>query len=178
METIQLAQSNPLPRSCNAQYLAHHQSSQLQSLPQPLHRNALHFSLSRYLWQNQSQWLFPQSYSLCPLPKFIGCHWNPLGGADSPDIKPLLPQTFNPSLNPLWHDPRLQYIFAEAVSQLVIQEHPNHIYYLVTVQPKNYDKLKLLHPKCWTTIMSNELVWLDSGVGYIMKSGTETFLNP
>ena len=60
--------------------------------------------------------------------------------------------------------------------QLVIQEHLNHNYHQVTGQHKNYNKLKLRHPKLWITSMSNELRQLDLVLGDIIKSGTETII--
>ena len=39
---------------------------------------------------------------------------------------------------------------------------------------KNYDNLKLRHPKSCTINISNELGGLASGVGHIFKSVTET----
>ena len=41
---------------------------------------------------------------------------------------------------------------------------------------QNYDKIKLQYPKRWTISMYNELGILASGVRYIIKSDTETFI--
>ena len=56
----------------------------------------------------------------------------------------------------------------------MIQEQLNHLYHSVTGKRETYYKLKLLHPKLWIAIISNELGRLASGVGDMIKSGTDT----
>ena len=96
------------------------------------------------------------------------------GETNIPSIKAMPPQPVRPSLDIWIHEPRLRQIHAEAVFQLVIQEHLNHLYHPVTGQCETYGKLKLRHPKFWITSMSHELGRLASGVGDIMTSGTDT----
>ena len=93
---------------------------------------------------------------------------------DIPDRKSSLPRTVCPSLEPWRHDLHLRHTCTATLSQQVIQENLNHIYHPFTGQRGNYDKLKLRYTKRWTNSMSNELGRLASGVGYRMKSVTET----
>ena len=103
MGKLQPEQFNPLQRSRNTQSLAHHQSSWLPTLPQPLNRQSL--------CQSKSQWMFPQSDQLCPwfqsnirkclqlapifpLSRFIGLSLNPQEGKLSLPEKPCIHNLF------------------------------------------------------------------------------------
>ena len=96
------------------------------------------------------------------------------GGKTIHSRKSMPPRPVRPILNTWRHNPWLRHTFAEAVSQLLIQEHLNNLYYPVTCQCETYDKLKLRYPKRWITRMSNEIWHLASGVGDRMTSGTDT----
>ena len=103
--------------------------------------------------------------------------WVPLEypwGSAIPAWKSSLPWPVRPIMNPWWHDPNLRHIRSESVAQLVIQEHLNHIYHLVTSQRENYDKINLWYPNRWTNSISNEIGRLSSGVLYQIKYVTET----
>ena len=83
------------------------------------------------------------------------------------------PRPVLPSLNTWRHEPQLRHTRAADVSQLVIQDHPNHIYHSVTGQREAYDNLNLQHAKHCITSVSNELGCLDSVVGDRMASGKD-----
>ena len=99
--------------------------------------------------------------------KFL--EWKTIPNRKSTSLRPVCP-----SLNTLRHDPCMHNTRAAAVSQMVIQEHLNHLYHPVTGQRENYDKLNLRHTKRYITTMFNELERLASGVGHRIKSGTDT----
>ena len=89
-------------------------------------------------------------------------------------IKAMPSWPIRPSLKTWRHDPRLQRNRAAEVSQLVIQEHLNHIYHPVIGQCETYYKLNILHSKRWITSMPNDLGRLAPGVGDRITSGIDT----
>ena len=185
MGKIQQARWNPSLSSCNAQSHSHHQSPRPptpnpnptpeQTIPVPKHSpmNVPKISPTMPTVPFRVQRVPIVSPTRPPV-QFQRVPLKYPGGTTIPARKTIPPWPVCPILNTWRHDPHLWHTCAAAVSQLVIQEHPNNIYHSVTGQFETYDKINLWHTKRWITRMFNELGRLASGVGDRMTSGTDT----
>ena len=94
-------------------------------------------------------------------------------GTTIPARKAMHPRPVLPIMKNWIHEPQPQHTRTEALSQLVTQEHRDHLYHPVIIQHETYDKLNIRHPNLYISSTSNELGRLASGVGDRMTSRTD-----